>query len=219
MVPLILATFYWNIHNVKDYSSLPVPSALKRIMSDTKLSQRWGMFAPRPTTATDWAEVRGLLAGGQEVDLLWHTGKPPRTAWPTIATEAYPSMRWRKFFGRYNWKKSGKVFGAAVCRQWKEEGHNEELKQVIVTLYKQKNFPGTPRESWAVKPKILLDYSCVDKTAAVLKPEPEDSASEKAAPSPKANTKSSPAEDAAPEQEDNKTPVEEDAKTPPEDDN
>jgi Vitamin K-dependent gamma-carboxylase/Lipase maturation factor len=92
-----------------------------RIVGDSaQLNQNWCMFAPRPTTAGGWFNLRGTLADGTNVNLL-HPDDPPQETRPAMVSDEYASTAWRISLIHLLAFEPGthvRSVGEYLCRRW-----------------------------------------------------------------------------------------------------
>lgn len=138
---LLLYVLVWNIDSLSAQAR-----PLRQIAYTLRLEQRWAMFAPYPSTSSGWYVVRGVAAGGHEVNLLnelvLKTNESTFT-WnkPGEIALMYPNQRWRKYSENLRIKRNGNLpryFAGYLCNLWNNQrGFGEYVKQVEIYFMRE----------------------------------------------------------------------------------
>ncbi|MBX2885678.1 MAG: HTTM domain-containing protein [Granulosicoccus sp.] len=126
----------------------------KHVVSATqvsRLSQRWGMFAPVPLRYSLYPAIPGTLRDGTEVDLFKYTMNPPTWDPPAYAYPHYQGYRWRKFNERVDGggAHTAGAYGSYLCRSWNRRAlsKDKELATLEIWSIRQRTTTdGTPRK-------------------------------------------------------------------------
>jgi hypothetical protein len=163
----LVFVFLWNWTAV---SSFRMPSETLPFAYSTGLYQKWNMFAPRPSTATVWIVVRGVLEDGREIDLLTpivhdDLTRVPVLSWDQpddIVGEYYGSKYWRKYLTAIGQEKNDEerqAFAAYACRTWNGHyGGDVRLVGLQVIRMSQRTLPDY--EDAPTRRSIIAQYRC-----------------------------------------------------------
>ncbi|HZT83047.1 MAG TPA: HTTM domain-containing protein [Gemmataceae bacterium] len=154
---LLAYVFLWNVRTVAPdrFAGLtPRQAELPAYMFC--LDQKWGMFAPFPSTEDGWYVIEGELEDGRTVD-LFRGGGPVRWDKPARVAADYPNERWRKYLMNL-WLKEHEAhrprFAAYLESKWNaSHGVGEQLRAVRIYYMLEMTRPNQPP---APVEKVLL---------------------------------------------------------------
>lgn len=158
----------WNWTSVSDFR---MPAEARPFAYASGLYQRWNMFAPHPSKGTVWVVVRGVLANGQQVDLLTpivhnDLGRVPDVSWDEpgdIVGEYYGDKYWRKYLTAITqdgYSDERRAFAAYSCRTWNNYyGGDVELAGLQIIKMSQRTLPNY--EEAPTRRSVLSEFRCV----------------------------------------------------------
>lgn len=137
-----------------------------------RLSQRWGMFAPRPAVHEGWVVIEAELIDGKRFD-LW-SGGPVSFERPKDLSKFYPHAFWRKFIS--NIEQEGntstvlrELYGNYLCRSYnKEKPRGGNQIRFIDFYFLQEN---TPEPGWPhddAKKRRIFSVDCPLSVGSVI---------------------------------------------------
>jgi predicted DCC family thiol-disulfide oxidoreductase YuxK len=103
LMPELLAACFigaivlYNVSVLRIGQPLASPS-FQNFAINTRLEQKWSMFAPDPRAITDWAVARAVTVDGQLLDVFGGMRKPYSEASPTNGKVFYPTSKWKKYY-------------------------------------------------------------------------------------------------------------------------
>ena len=147
-----------NVHAVPPMQHM-VPGVLDRLGHALRLEQTWGMFTT-DQIPHGWFVVAGVLADGEEVDLLGGGGPVPWTR-PDLVTAIYPSSRWIQMLHGYPKMAESPYwpsFAAYSCRAWnsRHDGDRRVERLSIVYVFTDTDRPGPE----GLHPVVFLEHEC-----------------------------------------------------------
>lgn len=167
LIGQLLAAFFLyavTVLNITGLNSVKfkTPTHVVKATQATRLSQRWGMFAPLPLRYSLYPAIPGVLRDGTEVDLFKNTMTPASWDPPAYAYPHYQGYRWRKFNERVDGRKSAAAaaYGSYLCRSWNRRARtkDKELATLEVWSIRQRTTTdGSPRK---VEKKLIRNQWC-----------------------------------------------------------
>ena len=147
-----------NVHSVPAAQHL-VPTALARLGRALRLEQSWGMFTT-DKIPHGWFVVPGVLANGEEVDLLGGGGPVPWTQ-PELVTAIYPSSRWIQLLHGYPQLADSPYwpsFASYFCYAWNRQHDGDQRVQhlSIGYVYRDLARPGPA----GLHPVVFYESEC-----------------------------------------------------------
>ncbi|MDE2514834.1 MAG: HTTM domain-containing protein [Rhodospirillales bacterium] len=95
------------------------PPWFRDFVIDTRLEQKWAMFAPEPQSRTEWIVVRGESATGTIYPISLRGRRLAVEPHPVDGEFHYPDTRWKKYFERLldpTYATLRPYYGAWLCR-------------------------------------------------------------------------------------------------------
>jgi len=120
----LLYVFTYNLYSIRaeyaTFKHFTIPKQIKAVGTSLRLNQKWAMFAPYPKRGSIWFVIPGKLKNGKEIDVFREEGP---VVWdkPELASNMYPTQRWRKYMSNLAKKKfKGRhlQYGRYLCREW-----------------------------------------------------------------------------------------------------
>lgn len=165
----LVYVFVLNVTTVTD-DSMPLPSVSVPMSVALGLDQRWAMYSPRPAQFSYWFTIPGVLANGDEVNLLPAVADrdPDRAGAvsrdkPGNVNETFRDMYWLRYLTTLS--RSGSQerllqFGGYICRSW-NDWHPEgpmQLQTFDIVYFTQPTLPDGERG--AIEQRILWQHRC-----------------------------------------------------------
>jgi hypothetical protein len=145
LVLLAIATVY-NVSTVPGYESA-APPWLADFVVDSRLEQRWTMFAPVPQSQRSWIVARGVTQDGQVLDVFHGERRPYETIpadWPP-----YHLQKWVKYYESLVQKRFSALrlyYGRWICRKVNDGvPPNDVVGSFSIHLYIEPADPTSPR--------------------------------------------------------------------------
>jgi predicted DCC family thiol-disulfide oxidoreductase YuxK len=138
-----------------------VPDSLKTFAIDTRLEQKWSMFAPDPRAVTDWAVARAVTLDGQVLDVFGGIRKPYSDASPVDGVVTYPTSKWKKYYESLfqpSYLPLRTYYVQWLCRTTNEGvTGSDRVKQISLILFVEQPFVANrpPRET-----QMLWEQAC-----------------------------------------------------------
>ena len=125
-----------------------VPRALQDFAIDTRLEQKWSMFAPDPRSITDWAVARAVTVDGQVLDVFGGTRKPYSEASPPDGRVSYPNSKWKKYYEALfqpDYAPLRTYYVQWLCRKANDGATGgDRVKQISLFLFSEHPFVANP---------------------------------------------------------------------------
>jgi predicted DCC family thiol-disulfide oxidoreductase YuxK len=87
----------YNVAVLRDGAAI-VPQWVQNFAIDTRLEQKWTMFAPDPRAVTDWAVARAVTANGGLVNIFGGQRSEYSERSPENGQVTYPDSKWKKYY-------------------------------------------------------------------------------------------------------------------------
>ena len=131
----------------------------QRLLNQTGMLQRWGMFAPHPSTEDGWYVMEGVTRTGRRVD-VWNGGTPSE-ARPADFGDSYRNQQWLVYLFMLrsaNAEPYREHFGRYLCHDW-NTGQEERIDSVSVAFMTERvqppGLPGGPAQK-----RMILQEQC-----------------------------------------------------------
>ncbi len=121
-----------NIRTIPELRRL-IPGPVARVGHALRLRQDWGMFTHEKEATSGWFIVQGVLAGGDEHDLL-PGGGPLSWDPPEVTTRRYVTARWAQFLHWYrilNESPYWEPYSQHLCRRWNAEHEGPQRLETV----------------------------------------------------------------------------------------
>ena len=146
-VILIGSILYYNV-SMLDCCSRIAPQWFSNLIVDTRLEQKWAMFAPEPRSMTEWIVVRGQAADGTIYPISLKGRRLAAEPGPVDGEFSYPDTRWKKYFERLldpTYASLRPYYGAWLCRKANaNEPPDAQLRHLSVIEFIERPFVAHP---------------------------------------------------------------------------
>lgn len=156
----LVAILVYNVAQIPGHETV-APPWLKKFVIDSRLEQKWTMFAPVPQSLTQWSVVRGTAVDGQVYDVASGMRKPYSEALPAHG-QVYPrDTRWKKYLD-YLYTKAGAPFrlyyAQFLCRTLNAQAAPaQQIRTLNFRLFIEHPFVPRPPPRQIID---LGDYAC-----------------------------------------------------------
>jgi hypothetical protein len=153
--------------NLSTVSVLTMPERLLPVGPFLGLDQRWGMFAPSPSTAGGWYVIPGNLRDGQQTDLMSVTRDDygvHEVSWekPQDVNATYKNEHWRKYLENIYMREHSDqrlYLGGYICHQWNtRHAGSEQLMTFEITYMLKTTLPDYQRST--PQAEVLWKHNC-----------------------------------------------------------
>lgn len=93
----LCAMLVYNIGQLQATAAV-APQWFRNFVIDTRLEQRWAMFAPNPRSVTEWAVARAVTVDGQVLNVFGGIRRPYSDASPPDGQVEYRDTKWKKYY-------------------------------------------------------------------------------------------------------------------------
>lgn len=149
-VIFITVTLWQNLSTINQLD-VPVPTAVRAVLSNLRLSQSWTMFAPRPSDTYGWYIAEGMLRDGRSVDVYQGAIGEPAWSRDEYLENNYANYRWRKYLTKFPLEErveSRPYYLHYLCREWNKKHEDAMLSWIKLYFVAEKiQPPGSPKTS------------------------------------------------------------------------
>jgi predicted DCC family thiol-disulfide oxidoreductase YuxK len=153
----------WNIHYLPKYTKMKVHPVLEKILFVIRLDQKWGMFAPYPTTNDGFYVIPGILADRSNVDV--YTGSHIISYdKPQHMSDTYKNQRWQKYLMNIwddTYKEYRLGYGRYLCRTWDEQHYKEQELMKFSIVYILENTDINTLEEQPLEQLVIWEHNCL----------------------------------------------------------
>jgi hypothetical protein len=152
------------------------------------LDQNWTMFSPYPPKDNGWFVIKGVLVGGNKVDLMANGGPAPvqnyeypDAAKPDDVSSNVKNQRWRKYL--LNLRKSEHAqfrddYASYLCRHWNSVREDDDRLSHLQMYYIVERIKAD-FETSARSKRVLGEFSCDEKGPRFNKPREKSNSNKK----------------------------------------
>lgn len=136
---------YYNVSGVSQWG-IDRPEYIHAIARTARISQHWGMFAPKPPFYSIMPVIEGKTRDGRVVDVYNMSFEPPQQTIDNLSPSYFKSDRWIKFFNRLHEYRRETIlskYGSFLCRKWnsRDISRDDQLATFSIVFKRLETLP------------------------------------------------------------------------------